>query len=198
MIQAGDSGTRLAIRLLQDAAERGEIEPWDVDVIAVVDGFLDQLRQKLELPRLIADIKPGKDSNVTVWRDGARKDLAVEIGKQPVTQKVAGNDDAGSGGIEDKVGLAVQPLTPDIARELGMPETAKGVVVAGVKPGSPAAEKGLRRGDVLTKAGGKELTSPRDLTESLNQARKDGRKSVLALVKRNGGQRFIAIPVGAA
>ena len=54
MIQAGDSGTRLAIRLLQDAAERGEIEPWDVDVIAVVDGFLDQLRQKLELPRLIA------------------------------------------------------------------------------------------------------------------------------------------------
>ena len=54
MIQAGDSGTRLAIRLLQDAAERGDIEPWDVDVIAVVDGFLDQLRQKLELPRLIA------------------------------------------------------------------------------------------------------------------------------------------------
>ena len=40
--QAGDSGTRLAIRLLQDAAERGDIEPWDVDVIAVVDGFLDQ------------------------------------------------------------------------------------------------------------------------------------------------------------
>ena len=54
MVQAGDSGTRLAIRLLQDAAERGDIEPWDVDVIAVVDGFLDQLRQKLELPRLIA------------------------------------------------------------------------------------------------------------------------------------------------
>ena len=54
MIQAGESGTRLAIRLLQDAAERGDIEPWDVDVIAVVDGFLDQLRQKLELPRLIA------------------------------------------------------------------------------------------------------------------------------------------------
>ena len=54
MFQASDSGTRLAIRLLQDAAERGDIEPWDVDVIAVVDGFLDQLRQKLEVPRLIA------------------------------------------------------------------------------------------------------------------------------------------------
>jgi segregation and condensation protein A len=51
-------GARLAIRLLQDAAERGEIDPWDVDVIAVVDGFLDQLRQRIALPRLVAP-RPG-------------------------------------------------------------------------------------------------------------------------------------------
>jgi segregation and condensation protein A len=48
-----EAGARLAIRLLQDAAERGEIDPWDVDVIAVVDGFLDQLRQRITLPRLV-------------------------------------------------------------------------------------------------------------------------------------------------
>lgn len=48
-----ETGARLAIRLLQDAAERGELDPWDVDVIAVVDGFLDQLRQRLDLPRLM-------------------------------------------------------------------------------------------------------------------------------------------------
>jgi segregation and condensation protein A len=47
-----EAGARLAIRLLQDAAERGEIDPWDVDVIAVIDGFLDQLRQRIEAPRL--------------------------------------------------------------------------------------------------------------------------------------------------
>jgi segregation and condensation protein A len=49
-----EAGARLAIRLLQDAAERGEIDPWDVDVISVVDGFLDQLRQRIALPRLAA------------------------------------------------------------------------------------------------------------------------------------------------
>jgi segregation and condensation protein A len=48
-----ETGARLAIRLLQDAAERGELDPWDVDVIAVVDGFLDQLRQRIEVPRLV-------------------------------------------------------------------------------------------------------------------------------------------------
>jgi segregation and condensation protein A len=53
------AGARLAIRLLQDAAERGEIDPWDVDVIAVVDGFLDQLRQRITVPRLVAAARPG-------------------------------------------------------------------------------------------------------------------------------------------
>ena len=46
-------GARLAIRLLQDAAERGDLDPWDVDVIAVIDGFLDQLRQRITVPRLV-------------------------------------------------------------------------------------------------------------------------------------------------
>jgi segregation and condensation protein A len=49
-------GARLAIRLLQDAAERGDLDPWDVDVIAVVDGFLDQLHQRITLPRLAAAV----------------------------------------------------------------------------------------------------------------------------------------------
>jgi segregation and condensation protein A len=42
----------MAIRMLQDAAERGEIDPWDVDVIAVIDGFLDKLHQRISAPSL--------------------------------------------------------------------------------------------------------------------------------------------------
>ena len=49
-----DSGARFAIRLLRDAAEIGDIDPWDVDVIPVVDGFLDQLRQRIEIPRKVS------------------------------------------------------------------------------------------------------------------------------------------------
>jgi len=55
-----EAGARLAIRLLQDAAERGELDPWDVDVIAVVDGFLDQLRARIEVPRLVAAASAGQ------------------------------------------------------------------------------------------------------------------------------------------
>ena len=45
-------GSRVAIRLLLEATERGDLDPWDVDVIAVVDGFLDQLQVRVALPRL--------------------------------------------------------------------------------------------------------------------------------------------------
>ncbi|MEX0695431.1 MAG: Do family serine endopeptidase [Rhodospirillales bacterium] len=164
------------------------------DVILNVDGT--DIRELRELPRLIADIRPGTTSDIKVWRDGSMQSLSVKIGKLPDEQKLASNDNGPA--IEDKVGFSIQSMNPDTARQLGMPEETKGVVVVAVKPGSPAAEKGLRRGDVLTKAGGKTLTSPGDLAERLDQARKDGRKSVLALVKRGDGQRFIAIPVGAA
>ena len=58
--EGADAGARLAIRLLQDAAERGDLDPWDVDVIAVVDGFLDQLRQRIEVPRQIAAALAGR------------------------------------------------------------------------------------------------------------------------------------------
>ncbi len=54
------SGARLAIRLLQDAAERGDLDPWDVDVIPVIDGFLDQLRQRIEIPRKVSEELRGR------------------------------------------------------------------------------------------------------------------------------------------
>jgi segregation and condensation protein A len=55
-----DVGARLAIRLLQDAAESGELDPWDVDVIAVIDGFLDQLSQRIAVPKQVAAAIAGR------------------------------------------------------------------------------------------------------------------------------------------
>ncbi|MFN9630083.1 MAG: segregation/condensation protein A [Cyanobacteriota bacterium] len=43
-----EAGARMAIRMLQDAALSGELDPWDVDVIAVIDGFLDRLNQRID------------------------------------------------------------------------------------------------------------------------------------------------------
>ncbi len=47
-------------------------------------------------------------------------------------------------------GLEVQPLTPEVAKPLGIPADVKGVVVAQVKENGPAAEAGIHEGDVIT------------------------------------------------
>ena len=40
-------GPRLLIKFLQDAAGRGDLDPWDIDVISVIDSFLEQFNQNL-------------------------------------------------------------------------------------------------------------------------------------------------------
>jgi len=46
------------------------------------------------------------------------------------------------------IGVAMQPLTPELAQALGLPDT-HGAVVARVYPGSPAAAAGLQQNDVI-------------------------------------------------
>ena len=174
-------------------AAKAGLKAGDV-IVAVGDERIETLR---ELPRVIADIKPGARQPLTIWRDGKSRALTVEIGRQPTSDQVAGAVDAVSP-VEAEIGLAMKSLDAETAKQLGLKEGTSGVVVVAVKPGSPAAEKGLQSGDVLTQAGGKAVSSPADVNEQFAAAKRAGKTSVLALIKRSSGQRFIALPVGAA
>jgi len=58
-----------------------------------------------------------------------------------------------------RVGIALDPLSPVIARQLGLDPKTKGVVVDNVLPGSPAEKAGLKQGDVITEFNGKAVTN---------------------------------------
>jgi segregation and condensation protein A len=116
-----EAGARLAIRLLQDAAVRGEIDPWDVDVIAVVDGFLDQLRQRIQAPR-IAAIKGGSyefdlaETSEAFLAASVLVALKAEVLEsstlppEPLLEEALESDDDGT---EWTVGLLEFPLRPE-------------------------------------------------------------------------------------
>jgi serine protease Do len=64
------------------------------------------------------------------------------------------------------LGVAIQPLTPELAKSFGAKE-AKGVLISDVMPDSPAQKAGLQPGDIVTEFEGKKLETPADLQRSV-------------------------------
>jgi serine protease Do len=73
-----------------------------------------------------------------------------------------------------------------------------GVVVAEIDPASPAADYGVKVGDVILEVGGQTVATPADVGKALGKARDEGKHSVLFRVKTEQGTRFLAIPLGHA
>ena len=75
---------------------------------------------------------------------------------------------------------------------LGLPSDVDGAVVAAVEPGSPAAEKGLRPGDVITRVNQQAVGNVAEVVAALNAAR-DRDETALLLVRRGDAQQFVAL-----
>ncbi|MDA8637699.1 Do family serine endopeptidase [Rhodospirillales bacterium] len=165
------------------------------DVILDVNG--EKIETLRELPRVIAETEPGSDAEIKVWRSGKISTVDVEIGLLPEVRQVAAATKV-ENADEVRVGLSLKSLDPKTAKDLGLPESTSGVVIVGIEPGSPAAETGLRAGDILTTANGSVVETPSDVKVEIAKARDAGKKSFLALVKRGENQRFVVIPIGSA
>jgi serine protease Do len=153
------------------------------DVIIEFDGqAIDEMN---ELPRIVAGTPVGKAVDVLVLRDGKRKTVEVTLGELDQPEVVAAADpEIGPSAF----GMRVQNVTPEIAEQLGL-ESASGVVVVQVEPGSPAAESGLRRGDIILEVGQEEVKTAADLHRQLEGAD----KGVLLFVRRGDVTSYVAL-----
>jgi S1-C subfamily serine protease len=88
--------------------------------------------------------------------------------------------------------VAVQPLTPALARELGLSEI-QGLLVRAVEDGSPASTVGLAAGDVIVEVDRQPVQSAADLKQVVDKHR--GGPPILLLVHRNGESVFVAVSV---
>ena len=80
-------------------------------------------------------------------------------------------------------GLAVQDLSPQLAEQLGLDTEERGVVVSDVAPGSPAAEAGLREGDLIKEVNRHSIQNLADYTLITEKAKKG--ESLVLLIKRD-------------
>ena len=96
---------------------------------------------------------------------------------------------AGKGG-QDNFGMAVQDITPEIARYLGI-QRKGGVIVVKVEEGSPADEVGIQTQDIILQVNKVKITSMKDYVQEM--ARKNSKGSVMLLIKRGQATFFVAL-----
>jgi serine protease Do len=72
----------------------------------------------------------------------------------------------------------------------------KGVVITAVDPEGPAAERGLKSGDVILDVGGKSVGNAAELRSALSEAKSGGKKDVLMRIKNAESTHFVAVPIG--
>jgi serine protease Do len=171
------------------------------DVVLSFDG--KPVADSRALPRLVADASIGKTVNIEVLRKGQRKVMPITVQKLVEDEKVASNDKpaAKPGASQAKppstvnLGMSLAPVSPDARRRFRLSPSVGGVVVTDVDADSPAGQKNIRAGDVITEVAQQKVMSPDDVTAKLDAERKAGHKVVLLQVSRGGELTFIGVRI---
>ncbi|BBL53604.1 serine peptidase [Bartonella quintana] len=157
------------------------------DVIISVNG--EKINDVRDLAKRIANIKPGETVTLGVWKSGKEENIKVKLDTMP-DDKVMKEDSKYSNGRNDSnetledYGLIVAPSDDGI-----------GLVVTDVDSDSDAADKGIRPGDVIVTVNNKSVKKVSDITDTIKNAQKLGRKAILLQVRTNDQNRFVALPI---
>ncbi len=159
------------------------------DIITAVNG--KAIKDSRALAREISTMAPGTSAKLDILRKGESKTIDLTLATMPNTpekQANASEHDNAVPGVPH-LGLSVAPAN----------ETAgagdKGLVITGVDPDGPAAEHGLKTGDVILEVGGKSISSVADLRSALSEAKSGGKHDVLMRVKTADNTHFVAMPI---
>src|ERR1700682_4179378 len=140
-------------------AERAGIKVGDI--ITEYDGR--KVERASDLPRAVAGTPVGREVRLSVIRDGKPVTLSARI--DALDAKESAQADSGEK-AKPALGLAVQPLTPAVAQQLGV-SAKQGLVVQSVQEGSPAADAGFERGDVIVEVDKKPIKNVAEFRESV-------------------------------
>jgi serine protease Do len=168
-------------------AEKAGIEAGDI--ITKVNGTA--VKGPKELSQTIAAFEPEEKISVTLVRNGEEQEIGVTLGdlrQLDDTQQASVEPEAAPEATEaqtlEGLGLAVEK-NPD----------GEGVVVTEVGEDSPAAEKGLEKGDVIVAIGGKAVNEVADVESGVAAAKEQGRGAVLLKVQGQNGTHFVGVPL---
>ena len=179
--------------LVSDVVEDGPAEHGGIkqgDVILQYDG--KALEDPAALQRAVTRTPVGTKVALKIMRDGQAQDVTVTIGEQADVAKTARVEQEGAA-ESALAGLEIQNLDRETARELGLRDKIKGVVITGVEPGSVADQAGLQEGDVIQEINRHPIRSVKEFEKMAASLKKD--QKVLLLINRRGSSLFLTVTV---
>jgi len=176
-----DHGTLVADVVEGSPAEKAGIEHGDV----IIEFGGKQVDEPYNLRNIVAGTPPGTEVEMKVIRNGETIALKVTIEELPTGEQTVPTE------FKNALrGVTVQILTPDIYRQLNIPEKIRGVVVSDIEEGSPAQRK-LMRGDVILEINRKAISGIDDYEALVSRIKAD--TNILLLVFRRGSTIFVTI-----
>jgi Do/DeqQ family serine protease len=159
------------------------------DVITGLNG--EKVADSNALRNRIAGTKPGSTIELELVRNGKTETVRATLSELEASRERASRDDQESNGSGfGPTGMAVESLTPDVARELGLSNRKEGVVVRDVNPDGAAASAGIQPGDVISQVNGEAVKTPNELRAALAASRE---RPALLLVTRENADIFLAL-----
>ncbi|MDV7341183.1 DegQ family serine endoprotease [Terasakiella sp. A23] len=149
-----------------------------------------------KLPRIVAETEVGQSVPVEVWRKGKIKKLSVKVGELEVAEKngaVSTPKVTKTSATIEELGMSLGSLTDNIRSQFNLPDEAKGVAILDVDGDGPAAQKGIRAGELIVEVSQKEISSPEEVKKAVKNAIKTKQKSLLLLIDGEEGLRFVAV-----
>ena len=172
--------------IAESPAAQGGLQPGDV--ITSFNGHV--IQDMHELPRVVATTEVGQEVEVDVVRQGKSKTLSVTIAAlrddESDLQAAASPPPAQT---TDRFGLEVEALTPDAAQRLGL-SAREGVLVANIDPDGPAAQMGIRRGDVIREVNRRVVQNTEEYAAAVENRADD---TILLLVSRDDNTLYIYV-----
>ena len=130
-----------------------------------------------------------------IWREGNKKTVTVKLGRLENVQLSNEKNQNRSSKINEYAGMSFTELTNEIRKRFDLSEDSIGVVVVGVNDNSPAAERGIKPGDIIQKVDQVDINTSKEILKLVDEAKNKNKSSILFLIKRGLNARFIALPI---
>jgi serine protease Do len=166
------------------------------DVVLEING--KGINDSRELRLMVGAMKPSSQISMRILRSGESRNVSLTLGEMPIPKETVSNNppppparEKPSAPEQPRIGVAVTEVTPEIAKELKMPASTKGIVIGEVEDGSSASEAGLEIGDIVAEVDRKPVKTVTDFRNAItNHTSSD---PILLLINREGHSRFVAV-----